>query len=231
MKTFTDHFDQIRNYQLFIEEFLYTTKSTHKPVEMGMIDGMPILLFESNTPNEILITSGWQGDEPAGWNTAKIISSKLVNCSFIPIVSPYCFSSRKHRNALEKNIDRGWPEVKTEEGMILNNKIKDIIRLGRKAFISLQEDPKRFVSYFYAWNETNELSDIVTSKLSEHFPLSETPKHVAPDGLFCEYAVQNGCELSIQIETPADGSFPLTKRVNCQVDVVKSIVKTINSSL
>jgi hypothetical protein len=231
MKSFVDHYDQIRNYEFEIQQFTNLTKTTHHAREMGVVDGVSLWLFEAINSNGILITSGWQGDEPAGWNASKSLCSVLSTCSFIPIVSPSCFATRHHRNALGKNIDREWPNPITSEGGILKGMTKDIVRLGKRAFISLQEDPKRFISYFYAWNETNALSEIISTKLSQHFPLSETPKHTPPNGLFCEYAVQSGCERAIQIETPADGSFPLSKRIDCQIDVVKSIVKTINSSL
>lgn len=184
-------------------------------------------MFEANSSDEILITSGWQGDEPAGWHAAKELCYILKNCSFIPIISPSCFSTGEHRNSVGKNIDRNWPDATTSEGAILKGMTRDIVRLGKRAIISLHEDPKRFISYFYAWNETNQVSELLHKELNKHFPLSENTKHTAPQGLFCEYAVESGCDMAIQLETPADGSYPLAKRVECQVDVVKSLVKSL----
>lgn len=229
MKSFTDYQDQKRNYEIEINEFCYLTQKTHNIVEIGIYEDLPVFLFESKNSNETLVTSGWQGDEPAGWCAAKVLCTRFPQTSFIPFVSPACFLTRQHRNYEGKNVDRGWPEIKTQEGMILQSNLYRLITLGRECFLSLQEDPKRFTSYFYAWNESNEIADIVQRKLTEHFSLSENSKTSPPKGLFCEHMVKHGCKMAIQTETPADGSFTLSKRIDCQVAVVEAVIKRVIS--
>jgi hypothetical protein len=184
-------------------------------------------LLESKNSNGTLITSGWQGDEPAGWNASKILCQQLPKTSFIPFVSPACFLTRQHRNYDGKNVDRGWPSANTDEGKILQNNISDIVKLGESCFLSLQEDAKRFVSYFYAWNSSIEVEEMIQRKITNHFPTSKDSKYQSKPGMFCEYAVNLGCKTAIQIETPADGSYTLAKRIDCQVDIVKSILQLI----
>lgn len=227
MKSFADHYDQIRNYEIEIQQFSYLTRTTHTPVKLGEVYNTSIWLFESKTPKGVLITSGWQGDEPAGWQASKILCQSLPTVSFIPFVSPICFLNRQHKNYQGKNIDRGWPEAETSEGKILQNNISDIVRLGELCFISLQEDRNRFIPYFYGWNQTVELDEMIQRKITEHFPLAKESNFGSKEGLFCEHAVRNGCKMAVQLETPADGSYTLSKRVDCQVDTVKSLMGLI----
>ena len=228
MKTFGDHLDQYREYQQEIAEFTYLSRNTHTPIELGVVDGNPIYLFEAKTPNGVLVTSGWQGDEPAGWGASKVLCEKFPAVSFLPFASPACFLTRQHKNDYGRNVDRNWPEVVTPEGKVLKSKLKDLVRLGSRCFVSLQEDGKRFVPYYYGWSITDSMSATIAETLKNHFPTYGEIEHTPPDrGLFCEYMKDQGCAMAVQIETPADGSYTISQRIGCQVDVVSSLI-TLN---
>ena len=226
MKTFGDHLDQNRWYEQEIAQFTYLTRDTHQVRELGSVDGNTLYLFEAKSPNGILITSGWQGDEPAGWEAAKTLAKTMKNVSFMPYASPTCFRSRQHR-VDQGNVGRGWPEVKTPEGQIINNNIDRIVNLSKEAFISLEEDPKRFICYFYSWNTSPDLEELIEIKMKSHFPLTEGAKHTAPEGIFSGYVVAQGAKQAIQLETPADGSYTISKRVDCLVAITPAIVKLL----
>ena len=225
MKTFGDHFDQTRQYEQEITEFTYLTKDTHTQRELGSVDGNSIYLFESKSSNGIMITSGWQGDEPAGWIACKTLCKQLPSVSFIPYVSPACFKTRQHRNDYGQNVDRRWPNPESSEGKVLKGITKDLIRLGNRCFISLQEDPHRFISYFYGWSVGVEMEELIARKLKEHFPLTEDPRYTVHEGMFGGYMVSSGSRMAIQLETPGDGSYTISKRIDCQVDTASAIIK------
>lgn len=227
MKTFGDHLDQTRQYEQEILEFAYLTKQTHEMRELGLVDSTPIYLFESKSPNGILVSSGWQGDEPAGWAASKVLCKSFSRVSFLPYASPACFKSRQHRNDYGKNVDRGWPNTQTPEGVILNNNLETLIRLSQEGYISLQEDPKRFICYFYSWKASLELEERIEIKLKQHFPLTDGAKHVAPNGMFAEHLVSHGVKTAIQLETPADGSYTISKRIDCLVDTAREAIKLL----
>ena len=228
MKTFGDHFDQTRQYEQEITEFTYLTKDTHTQRELGSVDGNSIYLFESKSSNGIMITSGWQGDEPAGWIACKTLCKQLPSVSFIPYVSPACFKTRQHRNDYGRNVDRGWPEVLTPEGKVLQANISELVRLSKNGLVSLHEDPKRFISYFYGWNLSSETEEIIQIKLKKHFPLTEDAKHTPPDrGLFSEYMISKGIKAAVQLETPADGSYTISVRRDCLIETANAVINSL----
>jgi len=225
MKTFGDHLDQHREYEQEIAEFTYLTQKTHNARIIGYVDGTSIYLFEAKSPDGVLITSGWQGDEPAGWGASKILCQRFPNASFIPFVSPACFKSRQHRNDYGQNVDRKWPTPQSSEGKVLKGITKDLVRLGNRCFISLQEDPHRFISYYYGWGVGAEMDELITRKFKEHFPLTEEPRHAVHEGMFGGYMIDCGGRMAIQLETPGDGSYTISKRIDCQVDTASAIIK------
>jgi hypothetical protein len=229
MKSFGDHIDQQRLYTQEIAEFAYITKNTHTIQELGVVDGSTIYLFKSNTPNGILVTAGWQGDEPAGWQSCKNLCETIPDASFIPIVSPSCFISRQHFNDYSRNVDASWPDVVTAEGKVLHENIELLTTLSSKAFFSLQEDRKRGVSYFYTWGDVAvDLKQSIHDTMNHHIPQWNSGDRSAPDrGLFGAYIVSCGSKQAFQIETPADGTYPLAKRIECQSDTVRTIVQIL----
>ena len=156
LKSFNNYIltDVQRNYEHEIAEFSVACMSTHKIKILGTDGQNSIVLFESKKPNGVLITSGWQGDEPAGWEASEELVSLAPECSFIPWISPGCFLNRTHTNNDGRNIDRDWPEAVTKEGFALKNNIELLAKLGNRCCLSLQEDCKRSVGYFYGWETT-----------------------------------------------------------------------------
>jgi hypothetical protein len=45
------------------------------------------------------------------------------------------------------------------------------------------------------------------------------------EGMFCEYIHSQGIPFSIQLETPADGSYPLEKRSSCLSEIVSNYIR------
>lgn len=229
MKSFNEHLDQSRRYEQEIEQFQYASRETHRVVELGSVDNNVIYLFEAKESDGTLVTSGWQGDEPAGWEAAKRLINKHPRTSFVPFVSPACFKTRQHLDDYGRNIDRDWPEAVTPEGKILKNNIKRLAKLGEKCMVSLQEDQKRFISYYFGWKTTPEVDEAIEMTIRNHFPLSENMKHAPLKGMFCEFAVGSGMSMAVQLETPADGSYNLALRTDCLVSACSKILRLVTA--
>lgn len=218
MKSFGEHLELTRKYEEEISQFSYITRDTHRIVELGSVDGDTIYLFEATESDGTMVTSGWQGDEPAGWETAKRLAVKFARTSFIPYVSPACFKTGEHRNYYGKNVDRGYPEATTGESKILLANLDRISSLSQKLFLSLQEDAKRFVPYYYSWATPVEIEEIIETTIKRHFPLTEQLKYTAHEGMFGGFIVESGAQMAVQLETPADGSYTIARRVDCLFD-------------
>lgn len=225
MRTFGEHLDQVRKYEEEISLFSYLSKDTHKIVDLGSVDGNAIYMFESTESDGTMVTSGWQGDEPAGWEAAKSLVKIFPRTSFIPYAVPSAFKSRQHKNDYGMNPDAKWPNPLTPEGKIFLSNIERLVQNSKKMFLSLQEDPKRFICYYYGWKTSSEVEEIIEVGLKNYFPLSEGMKHTPREGMFGEFIVANGCKMAIQLETPADGSYPISKRIDCLVDVTTKLLK------
>lgn len=227
-KSFQEQLDETRRYDEEISNFSFLTKDTHEIRVLGEVGNRKVYLFKSNTPNGVLITSGWQGDEPAGWEACKVLCKDAPECSFIPIVSPSCFISRQHRNDYGENVDREWPNPITEEGKILQRNMGLLLELGKQAMISLQEDSHRPFAYSYSWKAPSNIKAAVKQTLSDYFPLWEGGMKEPPaEDMFANYFVDQGCEMAVQLETPADGTRTLALRTACQVDCCKAILALI----
>lgn len=231
LKSFNNYIltDVQRNYEHEIAEFSVACMSTHKIKILGTDGQNSIVLFESKKPNGVLITSGWQGDEPAGWEASEELVSLAPECSFIPWISPGCFLNRTHTNNDGRNIDRDWPEAVTKEGFALKNNIELLTKLGNRCCLSLQEDCKRSVGYFYGWETTTNLNTVIRNSMKRYVPeWTQNTSHKPPNGgRFCEYAVQSGCRCGVQLETPADGTVKLSTRILCLVATTQEIIKNL----
>ena len=69
------------------------------------------------------------------------------------------------------------------------------------------------------------MEELIARKLKEHFPLTEDPRHTVHEGMFGGYMVSSGSRMAIQLETPGDGSYTISKRIDCQVDTASAIIK------
>lgn len=228
LKTFREQLEQDRLYDQEMSHFAFLTNKTHELIVLGEVDNRKTYLFKSKNPNGVLVTAGWQGDEPAGIEACKILAKDVSDCSFIPVACPSCFVSRQHRNDYGKNADRGWPNPTAGEGKILEASIGSLIELGGECMISLQEDPHRPFSYFYSWNTSNNIKQAVKGIMEDYFPLWEGGIHSPPnDAMFANYFIKSGCKMAVQLETPADGTRTLALRTACQVDCCKAILALI----
>ena len=215
-------------YNREVSKFSILTNDTHDIVVLGQVGDKKIYLFEAKKPNGVLITAGWQGDEPAGWEACKVLCKEVPECSFIPFVSPDCVGTRQHWNRAGKNVDRDYPNPSSEEGKVLIQNIDTLLRLGKSCMLSLQEDPHRPFGYIYSWNADPQVKAMAKNEMRGYFHLWEDGLKTPPTkGMFGDYFVKQGCKMAIQLETPADGTQSLASRTACQVDCCKVILALI----
>ena len=228
LKTFKEQLETDLQYDREISQFSILTKDTHEIRILGTVDFKNVYLFQAKNPNGVLVTAGWQGDEPAGWEACRVLCKEAPECSFIPFVSPYCFISKQHRNHDGQNVDRKWPNPVTPEGKILKNNMHDLLLLGKECLLSLQEDPHRPFSYLYSWNASTNIKSATKQTMSDYFPLLENGiKEPPAQDMFANYFVKSGGKMAIQLETPADGTRTVAMRTACQVDCCKTILALI----
>lgn len=229
IRTFKEHLNLDEVYEREISLFSFLTKDTHEAVNLGVALNRPVYLFKSKTPNGILMTAGWQGDEPAGWEACKVLCKTEIGASYIPYVSPDCFLSKQHTNGQGRNVDRDFADLVTHESRILDKHLKTLVSLGEKCMISLQEDRNRPSAYFYGWNMNSNTESVLKKIMKENMPiwLPGIKEPADRKGMFAAYIVDSGAEMSIQLETPADGTQPLQDRIDCQVDAVKALLSVI----
>lgn len=228
IRSFKERLDKTRLYEEEIANFAFLTKDTHEVVILGEAEGHKVYLFQSKTPNRVLMTACWQGDEPAGWEACKVLCKETPDCSFIPFVSPSCFISHQHLNDGGRNVDREWPNPSSPEGDILIRNMDRLMSLGKECMVSLQEDPHRPFAYLYSWKVPSNIKVATKEIMSDYFPLWGEGIHLPPnDGMFANYFVGQGCNMAVQLETPADGTRTLALRTACQVDCCKAILALI----
>jgi len=218
-----------RIYEMFVDRFSNSLKNTHKRVEIGQDNGLPIYLWKSYKP-EYLITAGWQGDEPAGWNACmKLAEEGYKNLSFVPVVCPSAFVSGDHMDWQGVNNDRNFPTPSGESSKAMNDATETLVSLSLKGHFSLQEDPKRSFAYAYFWGNAPKSKVI---EILDNGPRSglvmwdEGERKPKQKGMFCQHLHNHGVPFSVQTETPADGSVSLDKRVLGQFTVVSTITQS-----
>lgn len=231
MAQFFEYITRERNsYSAIVDALSKALRNTHKKVEIGNDDlGLPIYLWESYQP-KYLITAGWQGDEPAGWNAClDLVESDwegLKSLSFMPIACPSSMVLRSHFDSLGYNSDRDFPNPQAESSRAIVKVTDLLVSLAPIGHFSLQEDPHRSFAYAYSWGDSP-IQKVI--KILDNGPRSgmvmwdkgeRVPKH---DGMFCEHLQNHGVPFSIQTETPADGTVSLRRRTDAQVDVVRTL--------
>lgn len=223
MKPFKDYLiEEKRSYSPYVEEMTALLSKTHKRVQIGSEQGMPIYLWESYKPR-LLVTAGWQGDEPAGWLACLDLAEEAPkDISFLPVVCPSAFVSGQHRDWEGVNPDANFPDPRAASAKEILKSTNRLVELAKGGCISLQEDPNRSFSYTYAWGSAPVKKAVRILKST--LPILEDgvlkPKR---KGLFCDHLHANGVPYCLQVETPADGTVPLMKRVEAQVAVVEAL--------
>ena len=230
MNKFRDHLIQSkRSYYDFVDVVSRSLKNTHKKVEIGTDNGMPIFLWQSYEP-EYLITAGWQGDEPAGWEACRELAARgFKTLSYLPVVCPSAFVYNEHLDWQGINPDRFFPDPMAESSRAVAAVTELLVSLSPKGHLSLQEDPRRSFAYAYSWGRSP-ISKVI--QIFDDGPRKglviwkngeREGKH---EGMFCEHMHKNGVPYCIQTETPADGTVPLINRVTAQVDVVVALTQS-----
>ncbi len=171
---------------------------------LGYTQNNPIYLLERNSVNSIakniLIASGFHGEEPAGpWGLLHALESldcsllDTVNISILPLVNISGFSKGQRLNHKGENPNRGYLPlfdgvIASEEGSILLQQQRLLTQLGRDGVLSCHEDICRLQCYIYA-NELgaapSELAIRLRDSNAHFFPL-----HV--DGLLDECTLTDG---------------------------------------
>lgn len=217
-----------RIYERFVDRFSLFLKNTHKKLEIGQDNGMPIYLWESYKP-EYLITSCWHGDEAAGWNAClKLAEHGYKNLSFVPVVCPTVFVSGDHLDWQGINNDRNFPTPSGESSRAINDVTETLVYLASKGHFSLQEDPKRSFAYAYFWGNSprSKVLEILEGDPQNSFVMwGEGEQQPKGKGTFCEHLHKNGVPFNVQLETPADGTLPIEHRVLGQFKVVSRITQ------
>lgn len=191
-----------------------TAKKGFLVKRLGNVKSDPVLLLIpkelKNGPN-ILIAAGFHGEEPAGCfgilHFLETMPQRFIskaNISFLPMVNPTGFRSRKRTNAWNENPNKGFchtnsgnPEP-SHEGLILMKHLHLLKSLANDGFISLHEDVEQERFYLYTFENTN-----TTGPFSEVLRTEEAKFFMPyPDGELEGGSVRNGI-----IFRHCDGSF------------------------
>ena len=152
-----EQFKSFITYIDYINKFSKEVNDTHIKSRLGGVDVF-VPRQETNKPNK-LITSGFQGDEPAGpmallkWVQSNNLPS---NVFFIPIVSSESYINKTHFDNSGKNVNLGIPNDSSHE-------IKELInstllqKMSSGGYLSCQEDPNRDASYLMVWKHNEGL--------------------------------------------------------------------------
>lgn len=221
--------------------------------KLGSVDGYPILLL---TPNEhktrpnILIASGFHGDEQAGpYGLLHFMRHHRVNAnvSFLPLVNPTGMNKKQRNNSKNENPNRGFDGTQelSEEGKILLKHDKLLRKLASDGFLSLHEDPDKTTFYLYTYERRKSPGDFSeTLRACGSKWLNDTSMGVLKnqessstkvletglvfnekDSSYESYLFQNGVPYAACTETP--GQIDFDKRVLINSDLVKTFIEFV----
>jgi|TARA_B100001964_G_C14194704_1_gene582769 poly-gamma-glutamate synthesis protein (capsule biosynthesis protein) len=218
-------------YEKFIDEFYQAIKDTHNITNVGRIK--VFIPKSSNYKPGKLITSGVQGDEPAGpkallnWVKANKVPS---NVYFIPILSPESYLNKTHFNNSGRNVNLEIPHNSSREisNLIQSDGFLKIMSKG--GYLSCQEDPKRDVAYLLVWKNNKVLASRFLKILGDNFKLREdsdegirTKDMIEDNTTLGAYCAELGAPFSITIETPVKNT-DLGKRIDTQVKMIDKFI-------
>lgn len=222
------------------------------PEILGYTDDQPIYLLTRTSSNEkarqILIASGFHGEEPAGpWGLLHALETldatllEAVNLAALPLVNVSGFSQGRRLNHKGENPNRGFLPFldgapASEEGDILMRHHALLARLGRDGALCCHEDAARRQAYIYA-NEHCELPGALTRSLRDcnagFFPLhadgvidgctvSDGIVFNHPDSSFEAWLFAHGSDRTYCTETPGQCAFE--DRLLANAAMVKAFV-------
>lgn len=220
---------------------------------LGMIKDLPLLLLTQSHPvqgSNILISSGFHGDEPAPcWSILRVLEKsktllKRCNISFLPCVNPTGFQNNKRENVLGEDSNRGFLPYKgrstsTEGNYLLQNQ-GTLKHLSSDAFMSMHESNKNTKFYICSVripNETYEIEKLLVNKASEYFGILDNEMikrdkenilitngitNTVVEDTFEKYLSKNGTPYSFCTETPTKEDF--YKRVWLNMELIKTLI-------
>ena len=218
-------------YMEYVNKFSQAVKDTHVKNKIGDIDVF-FPIKETNKPTK-LITSGVQGDEPAGpiallkWVQSNKSPSNII---FIPILSQESYVNKTHFDNSGLNVNHKIPYDPSYEIKELINPLL-IKKMSSGGFLSCQEDPNRDASYIMVWKNNNELIKSFLEILEDNFKIrvdsdngvrtSDVIKELDTLGNYC---AKLGAPFSITTETPVINTS-INKRVDAQVSMIAKFVE------
>ena len=220
-------------YMEYINKFSQAVKDTHVKNKIGDIDVF-FPIKETNKPTK-LITSGLQGDEPAGpiallkWVESNKSPSNII---FIPIVSAESYLNKTHFDNSDLNVNHKIPYDPTYEmeKLVNSNELKKMCSGG---FLACHEDPYRDESYLLVWKNNDKLVESLLEILNDNFKIRSD----SDDGVrrthdmklkesetLGNYCAKLGAPFSIATETPVINTN-INKRVDAQVSMITEFVE------
>ena len=218
-------------YMEYMNKFSKAIKDTHVKNKIGEVDVF-LPRVETNKPTK-LITSGVQGDEPAGpiallkWVQSNKSPSNII---FIPILSQESYVNKTHFDNSGLNVNHKIPYDPSYEIKELINPLL-IKKMSSGGFLSCQEDPNRDASYIMAWKNNNELIKSFLEILEDNFKIRvDSDNGVRTSDVIEEldtlgnYCAKLGAPFSITTETPVINTS-INKRVDAQVLMITKFVE------
>ena len=215
-------------YVEYISKFSQAVKDTHIKNKLGEVDVF-IPQQEINQKNK-LITSGLQGDEPAGpMALLKWVQSNKApsNIFFIPILSAESYVNKTHFDNSGQNVNLQIPHNPSYEIEELINPTL-LQKMSSGGFLSCQEDPNRDVSYLMVWKHNEGLIQDFLEILEDNFKIRgdgvRTTDVIEDNTTIGNYCAKLGAPVSITTETPIINTS-ITKRIDAQVSMITKFVE------
>lgn len=211
-------------------KFENAVRKTHQKIKFG--DTYIFRPISPSLENSLLITAGVQGDEPAGWVAMlEWAQSTTVpnNVYMIPIMSVESYENGSHYDHDGENTNHNIPKNPSNEMENILDNEKELKKMTRGGFLSLQEDPNRSEGYLFIWKDNSDLSSRLLDIMSSHFQIYEDGILGLEDdqGMFGEYAVRTlNTPNAYTTETPVLENS-LEKRVKAQVEIIRAVVESI----
>jgi len=220
-------------YTKYIESFYQAVKDTHNVLLVGNLKVFtPKTGYPGYEPGK-LITSGVQGDEPAGpvallkWVRTNPMPPNLY---FIPICSPESYVNKTHFDDAGRNVNLEIPNNPSVEIHHLVHASNNLLPvMCAEGYLSCQEDPKRDVAYLLVWKNHEVLVRKMLDILGKDFQLMDGDGvniggTINDNTTLGAYCVELGASFGLTIETPVENAT-LAKRVNAQIQLISEFVK------
>jgi hypothetical protein len=249
-----DKFDP-NDFSVFYQRLTKASfKQGYSITTLGMIKDLPLLLLTQSQPIQgpnILISSGFHGDEPAPcWAVLRVLEKsktllKRCNISFLPCVNPTGLQNNKRENSLGEDTNRGFFPDKgrsksTEGNYLLQNK-GTLKHLSEDAFMSMHESNKNTKFYISSIRSPNEncydIEKLLVTNGSKYIEVMNNQiikrdgqdilinggiTNTAVEDTFENYLSKSEVPYSFCTETPTKVDF--YKRVWLNMELIKTLI-------